>query len=151
MKTRLTYFAFFAKSGEYKIGSSVNPHRRLRVLTGKYPQRGLHKLLGVIPCSELSEDDAHSMFSKYRVTGEWYAFNASALRKMKALLPANWKRIVPRPYGQWMDRESIALMRKHFPAKSTAASMQLMIDAVLVGLVTKPTGRKVALVCTKTE
>lgn len=133
MKTRITYFAYFPKSGLYKIGSSLNPERRLRTLTGKYPLHGVHKLVGAILSSELSEAAAHTMFKPWNRTGEWYVFDSAALRKINALVPKNWEAMVPQQLGMWFAPETIASMRENFPAGSTAASAQRMIDSILAG------------------
>jgi hypothetical protein len=131
---RLTYFASFPAVGKIKIGSSVNPERRLRTLKCKYKHVGIHKLVGALPSEMLSEADAHAMFATHRIKGEWYKPTASMLRKIKGLLPKGWERRVPRQYGTWLGKKDVANMMARFPAATSTASSQLMVDSILAAI-----------------
>lgn len=136
-KPLITYFAFFAKSGLYKIGASINPHRRLRVLTGKYRHHGKHELIGAIHSSKLSEKAAHEMFQAFHVKGDWFRFTPYARKKMRSLIAKDWQRIVPNYSGYWFSKSDVASMRQLFPGKSAHDSMERMVDAILAGKLEK--------------
>lgn len=63
---RFTYFATPANGGPMKIGRSGNPNRRVKQIRPEV------SLFAVVPESELSEKEAHTMFAAQRVGGEWF-------------------------------------------------------------------------------
>jgi y4mF family transcriptional regulator len=64
------YFAHAEKTGLIKIGKAVNVQSRLKSLQHGSPDK--LTLLGVIPESNMSEEELHKEFSKYRSHGEWF-------------------------------------------------------------------------------
>lgn len=64
------YFAQAEKTGLVKIGRAVNVQSRLKSLQHGSPDK--LKLLGVIPESNMSEEELHKEFSRDRSHGEWF-------------------------------------------------------------------------------
>jgi hypothetical protein len=65
---KTTYFAQRLSDMSWKIGSSINPDRRILQLGDV----GAIKLKAVFDFNVFPEGKMHSLFSKHRFTGEWF-------------------------------------------------------------------------------
>ena len=67
----MTGFVYAIESGDaVKIGWAKNPIRRLSELNVGSP--GTHRLLGFVEASRAQEKELHSIFSRFRIRGEWF-------------------------------------------------------------------------------
>lgn len=67
-----TYFILDRDSGQIKIGQSKNPEARLAALRQRRPNL---ELLATVP-DHSKERELHDVFSRQRVTGEWFVPDA---------------------------------------------------------------------------
>src|SRR5690606_2921265 len=66
------YFILDRDSGQIKIGQSKNPEARLAALRQRRPNL---ELLATVP-DHSKERELHDLFSRQRVTGEWFVPDA---------------------------------------------------------------------------
>lgn len=70
---------YFVLSGDFvKIGHSVNPEKRLTVLSTGCPTEC--KMIGVMPGNQPDEAKVHKQFSHLRTKGEWFRFSPEIKR-----------------------------------------------------------------------
>lgn len=72
-----TYIVYNPKSDQIKIGKSISPQQRIRMLE---TQSGANfDVLAIIDCNR--ETELHRRFKKYRTVGEWFKDKDGVIRK----------------------------------------------------------------------
>lgn len=82
------YLLYETYAGNYKIGHTRNPSRRLYDFNVKLPIK--FKVLTVIKCEDMYalESELHTRFARKRVDGEWFALTDDDVRSIQALAEA---------------------------------------------------------------
>ena len=77
-------FVYFVRAGNLlKIGRSKNPFKRMGALSRDVNHKCEFLFALRYPYAKVGERLMHNKFSKYRVFGEWFTFNASKIAMLK--------------------------------------------------------------------
>jgi hypothetical protein len=80
-------YVYAIRSGDrVKIGWSGKPHSRLSKIRSDSSFEC--ELIGAVPATMEQEREAHSLFSRWRIAGEWFDYRAGPVRAFCDMIPA---------------------------------------------------------------